>query len=297
MFAFVAPPPLDAAAYTSGSYWAAGVSEKNGWYDVNKNGGDSELCWAASACNIIAWWQDRVGKSNIPSGIPKETADEIYSTLKASFNNVPYSATFAWGWYFGGYPFGSNDIAEKFKNQNSLGGGYYTDYVTSSGWSTDSTFEPKYATQTSVAENSSTQGAAEKFVPGICDDLRAGYGVSFSVIRGSTGHQLTLWGVEIDEIDQVVIYFTDSDDGEDKLRSTSLVFKDISHEATSDKEEDAAWTETQILLKDYNGTATYRIVGWETLMLPYAIPEPSAFGLFAGTLALAFVAARRRRIK
>ena len=40
-----------------------GVSREQGWYDVNKVGkgenGDINMCWAASAANIIEWWQDR----------------------------------------------------------------------------------------------------------------------------------------------------------------------------------------------------------------------------------------------
>ena len=42
--------------------FAEGVTLTSGWYDVNKlknGGGDINMCWAASASNIIQWWQDR----------------------------------------------------------------------------------------------------------------------------------------------------------------------------------------------------------------------------------------------
>lgn len=44
--------------------FADGVSVQSGWYDVNKVGqgdknGDINMCWAASASNMIQWFQDR----------------------------------------------------------------------------------------------------------------------------------------------------------------------------------------------------------------------------------------------
>ena len=46
------------AAYT-GSYWANGVSETSGWYDINKldtddGDADDSMCYAAAAGNLIA---------------------------------------------------------------------------------------------------------------------------------------------------------------------------------------------------------------------------------------------------
>ena len=46
----------------TGTAWARGVSQSSGWYDANKNlipeDADDYLCYAASAANLIAWWQD-----------------------------------------------------------------------------------------------------------------------------------------------------------------------------------------------------------------------------------------------
>ena len=41
--------------------WTLGVSSERGWYDANKTlaPGDDNLCWAASASNILNWWEDR----------------------------------------------------------------------------------------------------------------------------------------------------------------------------------------------------------------------------------------------
>ena len=51
-----------------------GVNRESGWYDVNKVGkgdnGDINMCWAASAANIIEWWQDRYVAGRHRSGRP-----------------------------------------------------------------------------------------------------------------------------------------------------------------------------------------------------------------------------------
>ena len=50
-----------------------GVTLTSGWYDVNKlkrAGADINMCWAASASNIIQWWQDRyvAAGNTLPAG-------------------------------------------------------------------------------------------------------------------------------------------------------------------------------------------------------------------------------------
>ncbi len=56
-----------------GIVWVNGVDESGGWHDANKvNGYDGEaddnMCYAASAANLIAWWQEN---SNLTSSAPK----------------------------------------------------------------------------------------------------------------------------------------------------------------------------------------------------------------------------------
>lgn len=49
-----------ASGAESNQHWAVGVSESGGWYDADKTfNGDKDLCWAAAASNVIAWWQDQ----------------------------------------------------------------------------------------------------------------------------------------------------------------------------------------------------------------------------------------------
>lgn len=52
----------------TGSYWTEGGSIETGWYDAEKNqiedDMDDNMCYAASASNIIAWWQNgKVGST------------------------------------------------------------------------------------------------------------------------------------------------------------------------------------------------------------------------------------------
>lgn len=63
--------------------WVTGVSQEGGWYDANKTiekDGDENLCWAASASNLLAWWQ---AQYQIPANIPN-SIDAIWSKYKAS---------------------------------------------------------------------------------------------------------------------------------------------------------------------------------------------------------------------
>ena len=44
---------------TAAQAWVDGVSRTSGWYDANKanpsaKDGDNDLCWAASASNLVA---------------------------------------------------------------------------------------------------------------------------------------------------------------------------------------------------------------------------------------------------
>ena len=74
----------DETLYT-GAFWTDGVSEAGGWNDVNKSCVDdghieANMCYAASAANIIAWWQDSQAGSKLTSEAPKKLGD-IWQTL------------------------------------------------------------------------------------------------------------------------------------------------------------------------------------------------------------------------
>ena len=76
----------DEALYT-GAFWTEGVSETGGWYDANKidnsdGDADDNMCYAASAANVIAWWQDSKVGSTLTSEAPKQLDDIWQSFVK-----------------------------------------------------------------------------------------------------------------------------------------------------------------------------------------------------------------------
>ena len=70
--------------------WAKGVSAEGGWYDVNKQGpnddndGDKNMCYAASAANLITWWQDSL--TVVPTGTPTD-AESVWTAYKNASNS------------------------------------------------------------------------------------------------------------------------------------------------------------------------------------------------------------------
>ena len=75
----------DETLYT-GAFWTEGVNETGGWYDANKidnsdGDADDNMCYAASAANIIAWWQNgEIVSGSLSSNAPKQLGD-IWQTL------------------------------------------------------------------------------------------------------------------------------------------------------------------------------------------------------------------------
>ncbi len=79
-------------------HWADGVTcdlttgMATGAYTSYKHnavyGDDSQLCWAASAANLIAWWQDRVEENGaiiIPNGTPR--GYEVWEEVRLNWGN------------------------------------------------------------------------------------------------------------------------------------------------------------------------------------------------------------------
>lgn len=94
--------------------FAEGVSLESGWYDVNKVkdgtvNGDINMCWAATAANILQWWQDRyVEQGNeLPEGCPDGKGGTYELAIMEVFhsqwdNTYGGHAFHAVKWYFEG---------------------------------------------------------------------------------------------------------------------------------------------------------------------------------------------------
>lgn len=95
-------------------------TEGCGWYDCNKTfnyKGDGNMCWAASASNLIHWWLEQNKKyveayetkygTTCPKGYQLMTADhqdhsEVFNFFKASYPNKGSWDTGGVNWFING---------------------------------------------------------------------------------------------------------------------------------------------------------------------------------------------------
>jgi hypothetical protein len=229
--------------------FAEGVTLTSGWYDVNKlskNGGDINMCWAASASNIIEWWQDRyvAAGNTLPAGAVTGPSTKSYDGIGAYNLALMELYRDLWKdndkkgaytdqaviWYFEG----SN--VQKYASEGSCAqpnaaGGYY-----SSVWNEilpkvyheyKSDIFPnefydliskEYNSYSSWGNGSGVSGTDQlkKFSDLVVEFMDRGV-VSLAITLNKSGgllHATTLWGYEIDNATGMLtkIWITDSDD-------------------------------------------------------------------------------------
>ncbi len=197
--AFLALGGLASAA----TFWVEGVSLKSGWYDADKDSRDvGNMCWAATASNMLAWWQDRNPqfKEMGPQG-----HEAIWNTYRQAFQNCSGEPFYVLQWWFNGV-LATDKI--KLTDYGKGQGGYYKRLAESCGRPFPGT-DLKWET---VAANSSTR---------LRELMEQGYAVAIGIRRLDdhnkilpVWHMLSLWGVEFDEKTQQVtaVYLTDSND-------------------------------------------------------------------------------------
>ncbi len=305
---FVVPAALAACALVPAqlhaeTVWAKGVSETGGWVDVNKSGNiysgpDSYMCWAASASSVIAWWQAQADMSKSETGTPT-TASEIYSAFTSSFKNAGKGAEVAWKWYFGGCNLVDSNYESDFKISDPKNSGrYWEDYVkTVAEWPSVAAETPSWIQGGWLSDKESDSLHADSAASVLSGLLKQGAGISLLISYPgyTSGHAITLWGMEYDDKGISKIYITDSDDD----KTLGLITKEVKYKTETisvaeDKDVPAYTWEKTTLLVDGVELSAYDALLLTPPSSP-AVPEPSAFGLLAGTLALALVATRRRR--
>lgn len=193
----------------SNVHWAAGVSEQGGWYDFDKTfNDDKDMCWAAAASNVIAWWQDRNPILTSSAGAPVE--DAVWSTVKGSFNNISGYPIDAFNWYYTG-DISDNTIRASLTDFGKGQGAYYKDLLQGGP-------EYKLSYIMSMFQYDFTDAAVYSSV--LCNLLDQGYGIAMSIagtLPGGIryGHAITLWGAEVDPQTGILskIWITDPDDG------------------------------------------------------------------------------------
>ena len=285
--------------------WAPGVSWEGGWYDFNKytKGGvssgtsdylkdDSLMCWAVSAANVIAWWQEQ---NNIQSEYDYSTipqGKDIHQTFVVHFANDGANPASAFQWWINGSTANLKRRADLDDNASwtSIDGKtYYPGFFYNGGFLTDAYYtstpfyniaaDPVTIADTKLATNGQSITLQHR---AIVEALEAGYALSLEVNTndGTVGeHAITLWGVEYTEaangdITLTKAYITDSDDRYSGIVEAKVDGKGYLYGMMID-----------------NGA--YLITNANGMRTTVTIPEPATVTL--SLLALCGLAARRKR--
>ena len=185
-------------------YWAPGVSEESGWYDADKSlEKDGDLCWASTAANMVAWWQDRHPQETAASTAPKGL-EAVWQAFRTAFQDSLGSTFYCLRWWMDGtQPPAQMKLTEAAKDW-----GHYAPAPLREG-----DLLMYKAPAFDGSGNLSTT---------LRDLLAKGYCVALGLRQYdenghellSGGHMLSLWGLEFDETSGTVtrLYLTDSDD-------------------------------------------------------------------------------------
>lgn len=303
------------------TYWAKGVDANGGWYDVDKttDANDDEMCYAASASNLIAWWQNM--QPSVPSGTPTKVDDIFNRYIGASASGGKKGGDTGWAlawWISGVYmPENATEAAR-----------WLVPDVTPQADSSDlEAFDGYYAKQLGLTAEQMVQfcGAhieeqeGESYVTSSYSPsygrvgerdfgtlLTSGYGIGLGLKYtegGKTGaHAVTLWGAEYDASGNLQkLWLTDSDDAQEKnwheendgLFAATVTMSDgvVYLRTETETWEDGTYVYGRTW---YSDELHYHIDSVFLLdSTAFSVPEPATATL--GLLALTGLAVRRRR--
>lgn len=218
--------------------FADGVTMTSGWYDANKRGngqthGDTMMCWAASASNLLEWWQDRyqAAGNSLPAGAitgPGTTYElAIMELIKNQWTTLERGGLVfqAIAWYLEGINL--NEYASAGTAAQPVGaGGYYASLMPEiknhmyCGYSY-LFYSDLYAGEITNYDiygsgRSSTEilKSFSDIIVSVMDRGASSMIVSMSADFKAAHHAITLWGYEIDEATGLItrLWVTDSDD-------------------------------------------------------------------------------------
>lgn len=282
-------------------YWV-GVDSTEVWYDANKtpeNDIDDNMCYAASAANLITWWQDwRVQEGySLPEGVP-DTLEDVWNRYRNSLNEEYKDqgglSPAAINWWISGVYLPANESEANyciFGLEESAGADI----------SFDRSYDYRYNVTSTELEDffdiiydCKLDGDEAPLKGGIFKDLlEGGAGVSLAISsdEGGLAHAITLWGAEYEDDVLKTIWVTDSDDGVESLVSVP-VSKIVE---TDDGDSIKIYLDLYKENTNYEGVYINQIYaidpevtsGWRP------IPEPSSAML--PIMALSVLLVRRRR--
>ena len=283
-------------------YWVPGTSREGGWYDVNKTFSqefpDSQMCWAASASNMLAWWQDHnpeyndLAAMNTPRG-----GQEIFDTFKTAYENDGGIQAYGILWYLQGDT--NEDYLPPLTEEGKEMGGYYGNAITQIY-----SERPISLGLYNVQGANSAFGVSEFLKECIVNGYSVGLGIYGKTIDGKDiAHAVTLWGIDYNEETQMIetMYLTDSDD----IYLTNGDVPTLFEAECRELEVEFATKEGgSIMLKQLGISSTRGGIEWydDTVYVGVAnilmtdrtlVPEPATSTL--GLVALAALCTRRRR--
>lgn len=252
------------------SYFVAGTYAGDTRYNVKKlfDGHDDNLCWAASASNVIDFWQARY-TAYLPEGVPHGQSQLIYSS--DVFYSFVHSFQDGGGFEEDGFSWWLNGTF-MHKNYNMRTpqlsyGGYYT------AWGWDSS---DYIREVKI------HGGEHVLFDVLFDSLENDYLLTAGIYGGRYGtgaHAISLWGYETDDLsgDLIGLWIGDSDSEDAGNVLVDIVWNDELSRWYLTSENYADWYIDDI-----------------TQFVAPVIPEP-LYGAFAlGGIALALAVYRRR---
>lgn len=281
------------ATQAADTAWTHGVTAEGGWYDANKthaddgkeddwggnieypndptgNGAktDDKMCYAASAANLLAWWQAQYQPMDgVPQGVDNIWKTFVDNSLKDSGGTMP--AAVQW-WLTGNDNSNFIDLATIE--------GFYKTYV--AGQELFDTTKDNLFISTIAATRQA-----------LVDALNDGKGVSLLTknLTNGGGHALTLWGLEHENGVITKMWLTDSDD---YTMKPELIEVAMNPDSPDGAYTFVLGTDTFLLEKAYTINPSVSD-GWGLERVQSNIPEPTTATL--SLLALAGLAARRRR--
>lgn len=206
--------------------WTAGVDEKDTstYYTAYKHnpstGWDHNMCWAAAASNVIAWWQDQVTKSGayiLPENCP--TGLGVWEEVRLMWqDNAGYAVRVMQHWLSGDRS-ASND--SKFTDKGLAFTGYFN-HLLGADYAFNGDPRPDNCMTTTVYANARYASASyDVAVPQIVELMRDGWGMAL----GTTNHAMTMYAIEVDENDDIVkVWYSDNnyDHGAGYLQTSTV---------------------------------------------------------------------------
>ena len=324
----IALAALGCAQADTVTQWLTDVSLESGWTDFNKanpeaQDGDDYLCWAATASNVINWWQ----KQNASATAAAPQGGEIWNIFKSSVSaDMVGSAALGFQWWLTGqysYDETNGEFAcfstsdePAIENNTIYGNMHFEGFYRESLLPENDLNRYPWNYELSQFMTSMGVGADIPTNLGftVAEALKNGSAASLSLnnFKGE-GHAVTLWGVDYDNTTQELtgLWLTDSDDNQYNLNEEGLFHVGLKTDRVDviidgqettrtyltfavDKEDwyykSDTFSDDTLYIDSIDFYHSAVSADW---VLAFCVPEPATATL--SLLALAGLAARRRR--